>query len=65
MTEMPPACDVERLPSEWEKVIGLHIKDPDGWREGSIFGAKDWSARITRAEFLQRAGVSTVEKKYG
>ena len=59
---MPSASPtMEHTPADWQRIIGVQVLDPDGWRDGSIFGAKDWNAPVTRAEFLQRAGLSTVK----
>jgi hypothetical protein len=48
----------EKQPVEWCKIIGIQVRDQYGWEDGDVFGPKDWNAPITRAEFLQRAGLS-------
>ena len=45
-----------RTPVEWEAITHIRIMDPDGWRADG----KDYTEPITRAEFIQRAAVSTV-----
>jgi hypothetical protein len=52
-----------RLPSEWEKIFRLTVKDPDGWRSGvdGYPDPKGWDVPITHDEFNARMTVSTVD----
>lgn len=49
---------VEKTPSEWEEILGIRVKDPDGWRASD---APSWDTPITRSEFEQRAMSSTCQ----
>jgi hypothetical protein len=52
-----PGCPQEtRTPAEWEKECAIQIIDPIGWRKDG----QSWATPITRAEFRDRAEVSTV-----
>ena len=61
-------CDAikKKLPSEWEKLIGVDILDPDGWKfehgDGD-YKPKNFDVPIDRVEFLFRASWSTVQYK--
>ena len=50
---------VLRMPTEWERELGVRVIDADGWA-GSDF--KTWGEKITREEFERRAAESTVEQ---
>lgn len=49
--------DLEFLlpPSAWVQITGISVYDPDAWREDG----KDWTAPITRDEFINRCADST------
>ena len=47
-----------RTPEQWSKVKGIHIVDPDGWREE---GSPSWETPITEREYLDRAAVSSLK----
>jgi hypothetical protein len=47
----------KRMPAEWQAITGVIVVDPDGWRGSD---ALSWEEPITRADFLRRAGESTV-----
>jgi len=49
---------VKHRPATWERLTGIRIVDPDGWRGPS---AQKWGVPITEAEWSQRMVVSTVE----
>lgn len=48
---------VKHRPSTWERLTGIRIIDPDGWRGPH---GKKWGAPITEEEWSQRMMVSTV-----
>lgn len=48
-------------PRDWQILTGTTIVDPDGWREGSPFGAKDFEEEIDYRDFIRRSMVSTVK----
>lgn len=45
-----------RLPAEWERLEGIVVIDPDGWRHDG----KGWGDPIRFAEWERRSMVSTV-----
>lgn len=47
-----------QTPDEWSRRLGVTIHDPDGWRQDG----KSWDEPISRAEFMRRMQVSTIEK---
>jgi hypothetical protein len=48
-----------RLPSEWEKVHHIIVRDPDGWDRKNL--EESWNTPITEAQFLEYASLSTVQ----
>lgn len=54
---------VVRTPAVWETRKGICILDPDGWRQSSALGPKDFSEPITEDEFDRRAASSTVNHR--
>ena len=48
-----------RLPAEWELREGIKIVHAYGWDRGK--DPKDWSERISRKEFLERAAKSVFD----
>lgn len=54
-----------KTPKEWEKVVGIEVWDPDGWRSGIKLGPVNLRPRsyedpITEQEFLDRCLISTI-----
>lgn len=48
----------KKLPSDWERILGIIVMDPDGWdRQGDF--EKDWFTPITKEEFMRKAAQST------
>lgn len=47
----------ERPSGEWATLLGWQIMDPDGWDRRNFDAS--WSERITEAEFVSRASMST------
>lgn len=45
-------------PAYWCRLLHIAVKDPDGWRGAHQL---DWEQPITRADFLERAKLSTVQ----
>jgi hypothetical protein len=43
-------------PEEWQKITGIIIYDPDGWREDN----KNWDDPIDQDEWNRRMIISTV-----
>lgn len=43
---------------EWSAIKGIIIRDPDGWRYDD---APPWDAKITEAEFTERAAGCTIQ----
>jgi hypothetical protein len=54
-------AELTRRPHDWEHVYGIKVMDPDGWRPGARGGAKGWEEPITREEWEERMGMSTVD----
>jgi len=48
---------MKRKPCEWEKIDGIKIIDPDGWRG---INGKSFEEPITRAEWEERKNESTI-----
>jgi len=46
-----------RHPSEWEKISGITILDPDGWDRANY--DISWNTLINEAEWIERASTST------
>lgn len=46
----------KKLPSEWERITGIMVMDPDGWDRTK---PDDWFTPITEAEFNSKAAAST------
>jgi len=44
------------VPEHWERVTGIRIIDPDGWRGKAV-----WEHPVTRELFLRRAAESTAQ----
>ena len=53
-------CEGDKAPEEWEKITGVEIIDPDGWRNIK----KDWADKITIDEFMELATPSTCKWPY-
>lgn len=45
-----------RQPWVWERLRGVRILDPDGWR----WDGKGWEEPIDEDEFIRRAAISTM-----
>ena len=60
---VPQGKSPRKKPEVWAKLCGLEILDPDGWRESynRIHGHKEWTDRITFAEFQRREMISTCQ----
>lgn len=43
------------LPEQWEKLDGVKVVDPDGWRDGT-----DWAKPICKSEWERRKSESTI-----
>lgn len=52
--------DEFKRPEEWERIFGIMIHDPDGWRGIS---AKPFDEPISEKEFHERAALSTVSRE--
>lgn len=50
-------------PSEWSKLLGVTILDPDGWDRQNFW--EDWGRPITREEFQTKASMSTIRIEPG
>jgi hypothetical protein len=61
MTE--PQQEELRTPEQWEEDMDSEVVDADGWRADCALGAKNWNVPITLAEYLERAGTSTIGPK--
>lgn len=48
--------DVVRSALEWARLEGIHIRDPDGWREDG----KSLDDPINEAEYRRRVNISTI-----
>ena len=48
--------DILHPPRDWERILGVLVLDPDGWRREDRF---DYEQPISREEFLSRASEST------
>ncbi len=55
MTEQIP--NAKKIPTEWEKITGIRILDPDGWRQDN----KDWWEPIDEEEWEKRMMQSTIQ----
>lgn len=44
---------------EWIEIYGVKVLDPDGWDRKNL--DKSMNELITRNEFMQRLGVSTIQ----
>ena len=55
---------LKRTPAEWERITGVTIIDPDGWkyRHGQLV-PKLYHKKISRREFHRRASYSAVYYK--
>lgn len=47
-----------RTPAEWEKELDVIVVDPDGWDRTNF--EEDWAKPISREEFNQKLGRSSV-----
>jgi hypothetical protein len=47
----------EHTPEEWQQLLGITVRDPDGWRGDH---GRDWRDPIDYFEFYQRMAKSTV-----
>ena len=48
---------VKHRPATWERLTGIRIIDPDGWRGPN---GEKWETPITKEEWNRRMAVSTV-----
>ena len=55
------ALDIKHPPEHWERLLGIEVMDPDGWRANML----DWEVPITREDFLNRAASSTTRYPKG
>lgn len=53
--------DIKHPPEQWERMLGVEVLDPDGWR-GNMLA---WEIPITREDFLRRAAESTTRYPKG
>ena len=52
----------KRTPAEWEKIFGIRVIDPDGWRyqHGQLV-PKVFHKKISQREFYRRMVLSSIE----
>ena len=48
-----------KLPSEWENITGITVRDPDGWDRRNF--AESWGTPISREEWNMRMVRSTCD----
>lgn len=53
--------DIKHPPEQWERMLGVEVIDPDGWRCNML----PWEVPITREDFLNRAASSTTRYPKG
>lgn len=47
---------IKAQPSEWERILGICVLDPDGWDRKN---PADWNTPITLNDFLDKCDEST------
>lgn len=54
---MKPGDVIRKTPVDWERLTGIKVLDPDGWREAD----KDYGDPVSIAEFGELCKTSTVQ----
>jgi len=53
---------IKLTPSQWQKILGFVVLDPDGWDRQGDFRA-DWNKPLTLNQFLDKADNSTTTRR--
>lgn len=57
MATPKPGDVIRKSPVEWERLTGIKVRDPDGWREAD----KDYGDPVSLEEFSALCKTSTVQ----